>query len=115
MYFEKFKGQVFRSARELVRKRLPRKLAEVIRRQPGYKVGSNMMIGHSETGGWRLYTWTGWTWTTANLEDFDEPPICAAAVELGRRTSPKKAAAARANGKNGGGRPPKKGGQNDAI
>lgn len=112
-YFTRFENQSFRSARELVRNGMPRKLAELIKHQPGYRVGSEMALARAKTGGWRLYTRQGGAWTVASLDDMQEPAVCEAAVELGHRTSPKKALAARENGKKGG-RPPK-GGKNADI
>ena len=95
---------------------ISRRLAGIIRRQPGYKSGEEMAISKTKSGEWRLFVRVlvakGKTkWTDASLHDMAaDIDRSDAAAALGHSTSPAKTNAARENGKRGGwekGRPRK--------
>lgn len=62
------KGITFKSANE-VKHLLSKKDAALLRVQPGYRRGANMMIAFAESGGVRLYVQVGMQWMDGSLQN----------------------------------------------
>lgn len=109
---DSIKNVSFWNAEQLIREwHIPRRLANVIRRQPGYDgaklQGYEMAVSLTKKGEWRLYARVVDEWMDASLHDMmADIEASTAAATLGRKggtsTSEAKSAASRENGKRGG-------------
>jgi hypothetical protein len=61
--FESINNLSFRSVARLVKEQgISQSTAKMIRNQPGYHPGEEMVITRASTGGWRLYVRVGSAW-----------------------------------------------------